>query len=762
VLAVVAFIAAEVLQPGHRGHRGLHALVPETTAPGSRLPAPGFSEFIGDTACADCHATQYAAWRGSTHGRAGAAPPGEAVIAPFDGRALRFQDAVVIPTRGPGGDYRFVVRQEDRPELVLVVSAVVGGGHMVGGGTQSFWAHAADGTWRFIPFDWSRTAQLWFCNTNGRLDRGWVPISTELPITACGDWPPRRVLGDHERLDDCQQCHGSQIELRFDNERLAYDTRFTTLAVNCESCHGPLRRHVERARRDSLDPELAVRSLATLDVDASLEVCFRCHALKEQIRPGYLPGGTLERHYSYALPVLAGRPHFPDGRVRLFAYQEQHRWSDCYLNGGMTCVSCHEPHGQGYRDANGMPLADRYDDGQCTACHPSKAGDVAAHTFHQPDSKGSRCVACHMPYLQEPNTGRTVPYARSDHTIPIPRPAFDAGLGIESACVQCHRDLPPARLEAQTRQWWGALKPHPRIVTGLLAADSEPTRLAEARRLLDEGARHPAAQIAALSHFLLHRLEPDMPALEPEIGERLERLAASPDRDVRALALASLHLARGEDPGVRRRLQRALRDEGRGTGDAAALTDRWAWMLTFRGDAWLSQRHPVRALAAYRKAWEVKPGDPVALRNLGAGYANTGDHARAIALFRESLARDDATAGTWAALGFELAQRNDSDGARAAYERAIALDPWDPTAWVSLGNMHARAGRAGDAARAWERALALDPSLSAAEFGLASAYLQMGRLDAARQAVRRGRQYDPDSPAARQITDMIERGGGRR
>jgi Flp pilus assembly protein TadD len=59
-------------------------------------------------------------------------------------------------------------------------------------------------------------------------------------------------------------------------------------------------------------------------------------------------------------------------------------------------------------------------------------------------------------------------------------------------------------------------------------------------------------------------------------------------------------------------------------------------------------------------------------------------------------------------------------------------------------------------------ALALDPSLAAAEFGLASAYLQMGRLDAARQAVRRGRQYDAASPAARQITEMIERGGGGR
>ena len=110
-------------------------------------------------------------------------------------------DAPDRTARGPDGDYRFVVRQDDRAELVLVVAAVVGGGHMVGGGTQSFWTRAADGTWRFIPFDWSRTAQVWFCNTNGRLDHGWVPITPDLPLTACGDWPPGRVLGDHELFD---------------------------------------------------------------------------------------------------------------------------------------------------------------------------------------------------------------------------------------------------------------------------------------------------------------------------------------------------------------------------------------------------------------------------------------------------------------------------------------------------------------------------------------------------------------------------------
>src|ERR687886_782648 len=61
------------------------------------------------------HAAQYAAWRGSTHGRAGSAPPDERhVIAPFDGTPIRFRDAVVTP-RAARRRLTFTVAQENRP-----------------------------------------------------------------------------------------------------------------------------------------------------------------------------------------------------------------------------------------------------------------------------------------------------------------------------------------------------------------------------------------------------------------------------------------------------------------------------------------------------------------------------------------------------------------------------------------------------------------------------------------------------------------------
>src|SRR6266704_7203070 len=434
-------------------------------APARPQPAVTSADFVGAEACGECHAAKYDAWKHSTHGNAGGPPTPARVIAPFNGRPIRFRDAVVTPSVTAAGAFTFTVAQEGHPPRVFQVDDVVGGGFMAGGGTQAFFSRFPDGTVRFLPFDYSRAEQRWFCNTLGRANRGAVPITPAVALADCADWPPYRILGSSERFQSCQQCHGSQIEVAFDTSSRRYETRFTTLTINCESCHGPGRRHVELARagRIGAGVDIGMPSLATLTKDQSLQICFQCHAVKTPLEPGY---------FALKLPLLVDTLYFPDGRIRAFAYQEGHLSSDCYLNGSMTCVDCHDPHTQRYRDIYGTALPGRFDDGQCLDCHASKAQPLERHTHHRAGSPGSRCVACHMPYLQEPSVGPQVRYARSDHTIPIPRPLYDTRLGVENACQLCHGDQTAQQLEAQVTAWYGALKPHPTPVTTVLAADS--------------------------------------------------------------------------------------------------------------------------------------------------------------------------------------------------------------------------------------------------------------------------------------------------
>ena len=203
LLPLVVLLLAVALFAIWRGRRENGATVGPLPAPLEAAPADsvGAADFVGSDACAGCHATQYATWRGSTHAAAGGLPGQAHLVAPFNGTPIRFRDAEVIPSAS-GSRYRFTVRQVEHANQVFAVDAAIGGGHMAGGGTQGFASRYPDGTYRFLPFDFSRAGGAWFCNTSGRANRGWVPITPDIALHDCADWPPTRVLGDEPRFSN--------------------------------------------------------------------------------------------------------------------------------------------------------------------------------------------------------------------------------------------------------------------------------------------------------------------------------------------------------------------------------------------------------------------------------------------------------------------------------------------------------------------------------------------------------------------------------
>ena len=720
------------------------------------------NDFVGTERCAGCHREVVEAWRESTHARAGGSPGQVNVLAPFDGSVIRFSDAEVIP-RSSGGRFTFTVRQAGAEDRTFRVDAVVGGGHMQGGGTQGFLSRYADGTLRFLPFDFSRQKATWFCNTIARGNRGWVPVTPALALTSCVDWPPTRVMGDEPRFSNCQSCHGSQITVSLDTLARAYRTGFQSLGINCESCHGPGAVHVARAR----DPEamssgdLGMRPLAALPKDQSLGTCWQCHALKDRLRSGYSSGETLAEYYSIRLPQLGDEPFFPDGRVRTFAYQEGHLYSDCYRNGGMTCTSCHDPHTQQYRDVAGAPLSGRFDDHQCTSCHASKADSVSRHTKHADGSAGSRCVACHMPYLQQPELGTAIPYARSDHSIAIPRPLADSAIGIVSACKGCHTDRPASALEESVRGMYGELKPVPKAVDALRRArDESLPRGGAARLVLNADERHTQALFAGMAWFLEHHLSRDMVELERDVIARLEQLARHEDDDVAAMALASLHFARGTEVRTRGFLIASL-DSLRGDSREGRIRARWGVILGYLADRARGLGDAPSAVELYRRAREVDPGNARIPLNHGIALNESGNPAAAVAAYNASLAMESAQPLTLVNLGIALAARNDLSGAMAAYRRAIALNPREPLAYFNIAAIYAGQGAGDSAVVNFLRSAELDPSLAVANFYASRLLLDMGNAREALRQIENGLRFDPSATDAAQMRDRLRQQLGR-
>jgi Flp pilus assembly protein TadD len=737
-----------------RAGGGVPATTPFPAPLGSaEVPDVQLADFVGAESCAGCHAAQYGQWRASVHGRAGGAPSADVVIAPFDGTPIRFKDAIVTPAVR-NGEYVFAIAQNGRPTQTYRVDGVIGGGHMVGGGTQGFVTRWGDGTVRFLPFDFAKQENAWFCNTGTRANHGWVLITRDMALADCGDWPPQRVLGDEPRFANCQSCHGSQITVAFDTTKHAYQTGWKSLSVNCESCHGPGRKHVELARSGKIasSADIGMRSLGTLDKDASLGVCFQCHALKDQLKTGYLPGASLASYYSVKMPLLGDRPFVPDGRVRTFAYQQGHLYSGCYRNGSMTCASCHDPHAQSYRDVNGRSLVGRSDDRQCTSCHASKAEPIQAHTRHAPSSAGSRCVNCHMPYQQQQELGTGVRYARSDHTIAIPRPGFDEQAGIQSACAQCHTDRSAAVLARQVTEWYGELKPLPSAVQGLIDAERSGDA-ARAMELAPNSDNHTIGEFAVLARVVETSLVPDMPSLSRAMAERMTVWARSTDLDMRALALAALHYARGGDSKVRAFLAQQLGVLG---ADDLAVRRRWVLVLGYLGDTFRAKGDHASAIVTYRKALEVLPGDAVVLTNLGLAYTDAGDFVAAIEALRRSVAIKPSQPLTLVNLGIALESTGDIPGASAAYERAIAIDPREAVAYLNLGNIAFNRDDAARAVALYTRAAAYDPGRAPVFFNLARAYYKLNDLRKALDAVRRGLEIDPANAEGRQMAAQLE------
>ena len=222
----------------------------------------------------------------------------------------------------------------------------------------------------------------------------------------------------------------------------------------------------ERHAQDLLDE--AARSPG-----AVFDTCAYCHGNKTNVFTGFRAG---ERYADFALPFLVSEPipandlqgeFWPDGRPNRFNRPQALMLSGCFKAGAIACTNCHVAHGSRNefslkvninQGRNGDPL--------CTQCHteprskpqalrPSSRRSVGTpgyrqHTFHAPDSPGSRCITCHMS-----DVNWRLLMRRRDHTFKPPVPELTAKFGVPNACNTCHDDKSPEWAAKQMNAWWG-------------------------------------------------------------------------------------------------------------------------------------------------------------------------------------------------------------------------------------------------------------------------------------------------------------------
>jgi len=143
------------------------------------------------------------------------------------------------------------------------------------------------------------------------------------------------------------------------------------------------------------------------------------------------------------------------------------------------------------------------------------------------------------------------------------------------------------------------------------------------------------------------------------------------------------------------------------------------------------------ALALYRKACEIEPGNPNAINLIGIAARQLGDMDTALSFSAAAVEMEPDSAIFLAARGATLAEAGQLEGAAEALGKAVAKRPTDAVSRRNLGQALCALGRVGEAMPHLREAVALTPGDPEAQLALAHGLREGGANAAAAEAARR-------------------------
>ena len=709
----------------------LFTLALRAAGPGQeRIPGPQdpktsgpLSDYLGSDSCARCHDVEHTQWKNSLHIKM-TKPVAEATILGDFREGTRFSDHDRSYTFGSRNGKPFVsVSFGGRPPETFAVDYTLGSKRY-----QGYLSTLPEGGIYVLPVFWHVASRRWV---------DWKEI-TPIPD---GAHDIRQIWNSN-----CFNCHGTNIAQGYDVAEKRYKSTWTEMGIGCEACHGPGREHValmeawEKApsskpkydnssKNRHLSGIIKIFSTRSSEPRRVFDTCSYCHGNKKNVFVGFKGGDV---YADYALPFLLSDPipandlqgeFWPDGRPNRFNRPQALTLSGCFKAGAIACTNCHVAHGSRNEFSLKVNINQgRNGDALCTQCHteprtarpqdpktsepqdlkPTFAGPgLRAHTFHAPESAGSRCIGCHMS-----DVNWRLLIRRRDHTFQPPVPENTAQFGIPNACTTCHDDRTPEWAATQMDEWWGdkerrsasvsladtmyrAGAGDPSVLPDLakLAVDRSQGLLIRASaaeyigQLIEESRSGHTARANAQSQTsfaggyggtTVERKRYAPAQVTPAIVNALIGAAADPEPTVRAVAVRGLGMA-----GDRQRVLAPV---------LARLVDK----------ARVVRVQAVQVLVSFGIV-ELPGAAGDALRMAQQEYI-------------ESLDTFPDIASNHAAKGWLEAERGNVMVARDALNKATAVEPNYAFPWVVKGVLLAREGKFGEAAEMWKKARSIEPS----------------------------------------------------
>jgi hypothetical protein len=336
------------------------------------VPALEARDYVADSACASCHAAKYASYQGVGMAQSMRSPTAAVLIEDFrNARFFHKPSQSWFEMSWKDGRLLFRRWQIDAGgrrinEIEQRVDWIVGSGHR----SRVYLYRTPSGGLFQLPVAWYSQERAW-------------------------GMAPGYDRADHDGITrsvrrECVFCHNAYPEVLADSHWSPQ--RFPAAmpeGTGCQRCHGPGAKHVDAALAGEAYAAVraAIVNPARLAPALRDSVCFQCHLQPAVAMIGprrfergdfsFRPGEALSDYMLHVDIDEPGRPREQRFEINHHAYRL--RQSLCYIKGGITCSTCHDPH---------QPLKK----------DPRLAGIVSiclgCHTRH---TASNDCVRCHMP-----------------------------------------------------------------------------------------------------------------------------------------------------------------------------------------------------------------------------------------------------------------------------------------------------------------------------------------------------------------------------
>ena len=677
--------------------------------------------YLGSASCERCHQADHANWKDSLHIKM-TKPVAEATVLGDFRNGTQFADHGRSYAFGTKDGKPFIsIAFGTRRAETFVVDYTLGAKRY-----QGYLSTLPDGSIYVLPVFWHVESKRWI---------DWKEI-TPIPD---GAHDIRQIWNAN-----CFNCHATNLAQGFDPIAKRYRSTWTEMGIGCEACHGPGRQHVElmeawennpaikpsydnSAANPKLSDLLKTLSFKSAEPRRVFDTCAYCHGNKKNSFVGFRAG---DRYEDYATPFLLSDPipasdfqgeFWPDGRPNRFNRPQALTLSGCFQKGVITCTSCHVAHGKQPQFEASLKVNihnGRDGDTLCTQCHdkpklrhqPSAAGlqqtaepsftgaGLVAHTFHAPQSEGSRCINCHMS-----DVNWRLLIRKRDHTFQAPVPETTAAYGIPNACTTCHDERSPEWAAKQMDEWWGdgarRAKSASIADTMYRAGMGDGTTLPDLARVAvdrSQGFVIRASAAAYIGRLVGESRTSSRPSRSDQTqtsfgGVAIAKMARKPVVDVTP-AIVNALIGAANDPEA--------------TVRAAALES-----LGIVGDRERSIAPVLARLVDQARVVRVKAVDALVSFGIFELPGPAGDALRrAQDEYILSLDSFPEVALNHGSKGWLEAERGNVISARDALNKATTLDPNYAFAWVVKGVLSAREGKFQDAVEMWKKARAIEPS----------------------------------------------------